>query len=297
MRTTRFELLRPDEIIEERKRIPVVYFSLGPLEWHSRHLPFGTDPLHAEAVAHGAAKETGGVVLPTFYWGSEMERSRQMLKNIGFKGDEWIVGMDFPANSMPSLYIPEDAFSIAVRAYLKLLVAQGYKLIVIVNGHGGENHLRVLRNLANEFTATTGCKVICTLVAPSSGDEAENGKDNKKENEKNAEVVNKKDNENINEKINHKDEDAGGHATKNETSVISYLYPESVDLNVLPPPGKPIYNVNWAIVDGASFAGRPNEDFSVREDPREATQEEGREMIEEAIRNISRKVRALLKGM
>jgi creatinine amidohydrolase len=51
MRTVRFELLRPDEILAERGRCPVVYQPIGPLEWHGPHLPMGTDPLHAEAVA------------------------------------------------------------------------------------------------------------------------------------------------------------------------------------------------------------------------------------------------------
>jgi creatinine amidohydrolase len=258
MRTVRFELLRPDEIIEEKKRFPVVYLPIGPLEWHSRHLPLGTDPLHAEAVARGAALETGGVVLPTFFWGSEMERSEKMLKNIGFKGDEWIVGMDFPANSMESLYIPEDAFSIAVREYLRLLVKQGYKLIVIVNGHGGENHLRVLKNLAAEFTATTDSVVINALGTTIPDPE---------------------------------DEDSSGHATKCETSILSYLFPDSVDLSVLPPKGEPIYNVEWAIVDGAAFQGNPNSDFTALEDPRDATAELGRKLVETSIRKTAKLVK------
>lgn len=256
MRTLNFELLRPDEIIEEKKRFPVVYFPIGPLEWHSRHMPMGTDPLHAEAVAKGAAAKTGGVVLPTFYWGTEMERSEQMLKNIGFKGDEWIVGMDFPSGSMPSLYVPEDAFSIAVRAYLKLLVTQGYKLIVIVNGHGGENHMRVLENLAREFTATTESTVLCTLITSFGNDESI---------------------------------DDVGHATKEETSIMTYLHPSSVDLSVLPPKGKPLYNTDWAIVDGATFGGNPSKDYTVRErvDPRDASAQQGKESIEAFVRKVA----------
>ena len=64
-----------------------------------------------------------------------------------------------PKNSMPSLYASEDVFGVTVREYLRLLVIQGYKLIVIVNGHGGENHIRVLERLAKEFTATTDARV------------------------------------------------------------------------------------------------------------------------------------------
>jgi len=257
MRTVRFELLRPDEIIEERNRCPLAYLPIGPLEWHGPHLPLGTDPLHAEAVARGAAEITGGVVLPTFYWGTEMQRSKKMLKNIGFTGDEWIVGMDFPANSMPSLYATEDVFSIMVREYLRLLVIQGYKFIIIVNGHGGENHLRVLDNLAKEYTAAGECTVMCALVA-TAGDET----------------------------VRDNSGDAGGHATLNETSIISYLHPESVDPGLLPPKGEPIRNVDWAIVDGATFNGSPIKDYTVREDPREAAPEKGRIITDKSIRKI-----------
>src|SRR5215213_9580189 len=139
MRTVRFELLRPAEIIAERERFPVVFQPLGPLEWHGPALPYGTDPLHAEDVARRTAEAIGGVVMPTLYWGSERERNPQTLQQLGFKGDEWIVGMDFPANSMKSLYSMEDVFALVMRARIELLIAQGYKLIALVNGHGAAN--------------------------------------------------------------------------------------------------------------------------------------------------------------
>ena len=39
MRTRKLELLRPDEILEEMWRCPVVYLPLAPLEWQGPHLP------------------------------------------------------------------------------------------------------------------------------------------------------------------------------------------------------------------------------------------------------------------
>src|SRR4051794_30361016 len=155
MRTVRFELLRPTEIIAEKERFPVAFQPLGPLEWHGPHLPYGTDPLHAETVAQRTAQAIGGVVMPTLYWGSERERNPQALRDLGFKGDEWIVGMDFPHNSMKSLYSMEDVFALVIRARLELVIAQGYKLIVLVNGHGATNHLATLDRLAKEYTGLT----------------------------------------------------------------------------------------------------------------------------------------------
>ncbi len=69
MREVRFELMRPDEILEEKKRLPLVFLPVGPLEWHGPHLPLGTDPLIAYEIAIRLAREIGGVVLPPFYLG------------------------------------------------------------------------------------------------------------------------------------------------------------------------------------------------------------------------------------
>ena len=167
MRTVRFELLRPSEILAEKERFPVVFQPLGPLEWHGPHLPYGTDPLHAENVAQRTAEAIGGVVMPTLYWGSERERAPEYLKVLGFRGDEsdqWIVGMDFPANSMKSLYSMEDVFALVMRARLELIIDQGYKLIVLVNGHGATNHLLTLDRLAKEYSATTPTHVMLTTA-------------------------------------------------------------------------------------------------------------------------------------
>jgi creatinine amidohydrolase len=256
MRTVKFEQLRPHEIMEEKTRFPVVYLPIGPLEWHGPHLAVGMDPLNAEAISRLVAEEIGGVVLPTFYWGSERERSPEMLKNIGFKEDQWIVGMDFPANTMPSFYIPEDAFGVAVREYLNLLVKQKYKLIVIINGHGGENHINTLTRLAKEFTAETESTVMYTITTFLPDEKSQDF----------------------------------GHATKVETSILTYLHPEMVDLNQLPPKSEKLYNLDYAIVDDATFCGYPASDFSVRDDPRDADRELGKETVEKSVKVISQKV-------
>jgi len=100
--------MRPPEILEERNRLPMVFIPIGPLEWHGPHLPVGTDGLHAHAVAVDVARRVGGVVLPTYFIGSETVRpsdqEAQGLKALGFTGSERIVGMDFPGNPVKSLY-------------------------------------------------------------------------------------------------------------------------------------------------------------------------------------------------
>jgi creatinine amidohydrolase len=236
MRTRRLELLRPAEIVAEMRARPLVLFPLGPLEWHGPHLPLGTDPLIAQGVALAAAERVGGVVLPTFFWGSERENLPEGLRSIGFSGSEWIVGMDFPANSLKSLYAREEFFALLVRETLTVLIEQGYRLIAIVNGHGGDNHIKALDRLAAEFTARGPALVRNFIAWSSPGDVLD-----------------------------------VGHADDHETSRMMYLHPETVDLSTLPPPDRPLRNVEHAIVDYLTFRGQPTPDHTTRHDPRIGT--------------------------
>lgn len=258
------QLMRPSEILRERERCPLVYLPLGPLEWHGPHLPLGVDPIHAQEVAVRLARKTGGVVLPTLYMGTERERSPQMLKNIGFKGDEWIVGMDFPGNSMKSLYFTEEVFAICIRGWIDILVSQGYRLIVLLNGHGAENQVTVLDRLAAEYSHAGPAKVLHLMPMPG--------------------FVKKK--------------NSWAHAAADETSVLMAAHPESVDLNELPPRKKSLKNKKWAIIDDLTFRGQPTKDFTVRrgEDPRlNASVENGEDNMEAAVRELSGVVKKHLR--
>ncbi len=236
MRTVRFEMLRPDEIVAERKRFPVVYQPIGPLEWHGPHLPYGMDALHAETEARRVAEIVGGVVMPTLYWGTERERDANTLRDLGFEGHEWIVGMDHPRHSMKSLYTQEDVFGIVVRARLDLLVRQQYRLIVIVNGHGAANHLITLDRLAKEFSADSSARVLCITAFMPDADGTYHI----------------------------------GHAEALETSIMLAMYPETVDLSKLPDLPTPLRNTDYGIVDGPTFGGKPTPDRTLRmeHDPR-----------------------------
>lgn len=264
MRTVRFELLRPAEILAEKARFPVAFQPIGPLEWHGPHLPYGTDPLHAEEVAIRTAQQLGGVVIPTLYWGAERERTPQSLQDLGFQGDEWIVGMDFPANSMKSLYSMEDVFAMVVRARLELLIDQGYKLIVIVNGHGAANHIAALQRLAKEYTAHGSAHVLFTIAFDARADGTY----------------------------------SIGHADALETSLMLAIQPESVDVSALPALPDPLNNIDWGIVDGETFGGEPTPDHTLRPeaDPRlNSSAEQGETALKGDVVRLSKQVHEALK--
>src|SRR5436305_468736 len=100
----RLSHLRPAEIQQRLTACPAIYVPLGPLEWHGPHLPLGTDPLNAENVALGVCRRIGGIVWPTQFWGTERERPPALLRALGFEENQYVVGMDFPRNSLPSAY-------------------------------------------------------------------------------------------------------------------------------------------------------------------------------------------------
>ena len=261
MREVRLELLRPDQIEEEKARVSVAYLPVGPLEWHGPAAPFGTDPLNAYAAALRSAQELGGVVLPPLYIGTERERKVSDLENMGFQGEEarqYVIGMDFPANSTPSYYFREEIFALTVREYLRLLVQQGYALIVIVNGHGAAGQVTSLDRLATEFTGETASRVIVTFPAGS---------------------------------IGLADEDAG-HATRAEISTMMALT-DSVDLSKLAPMPEKLYTKELGMAGGAAFGGKPNADYTVTDEPRLSTKEIGKRYVQAGTEAVMADVRAV----
>jgi creatinine amidohydrolase len=256
--------LRPDEIRTELSQNALVYLPLGPLEWHAPHLPVGTDPLHAEQAALAASQMTGGLVYPTLYWGTERDRSPQMLDWIGLNREQWVVGMDFAPGGLPSHYAFEDVFGLVLREQLRLIFRWPVKLVVIISGHGATNHLQVLERLAAESSAENH-KVL--VVLPFVSDEQG--------------VM------------------RVGHASRIETSTMLYLTPGRVKINLLPAPGTPLLNANWAVVDYATFAGQPTPErtVSAADDPRLSTAQEGEQFFEIAVSHIVQLVDAEKKNL
>lgn len=263
MRTRHIAHLRPDEILPEIQARPIAYLPFGLLEWHGPHLPLGVDSFNAEAVAQRAADQTGGLIMPTVYCGTERERPSDVLDDLGFEPDVWIVGMDFPCNSLPSMYASEEIFALTVRENLRLTAAMGFKVLVAISGHAATNQIETLRRVAAEFNATGQIQVLVELpfVTNASGT---------------LEV---------------------GHASRIETAVMLALEPESVRLDNLPPMSEPLKNTDWAIVDYDTFLGRPTADRTVSEgdDPRRADANAGEHMMQQAADLIARRVERALE--
>lgn len=266
MRTVKYERLRPQEIVEVLQKKPIAYLAVGPLEWHGPAMPYGTDPISAYEAALAIAERTGGVVLPTVYVGTERERTPEVLEAMGFEDtSQYIIGQDFPANSLPSLYFREEIFCLIIREYLRLLADQGFRLIVIVNGHGAINQITALNRLAVEFSNERDCLVHVTMAVDSN--------DCRMEYE--------------------------GHATRAEHAVQLYLYEDDVDLSELPAKPEKLKNNEWGIDGAKVFALQPNADKTVEEqcDPRDATSSLGEEFFWGGVNKVVREVEEIMHRM
>lgn len=264
MRTVQFELMRPGEFLQAMECFPVAYLPIGPLEWHGPHMPFGTDPLDAQAVALGVAKKIGGVVFPPLFCGTECARSPEITKRMGFENEnQYVVGMDVPANTVKSCYFPEEVFGLILRENLRQIISLGFQLVVIVNGHGADGQLATGYRLAREFTNTTSTTVLFTQAM---------------------------------QKLTEDDQNLG-HANISETSMQMYLNPNSVRLEELPPRDVPLKTSQWGIADSLLFAGLGNSEHTVEHDPRDASAELGRQYIENGIARISAQVMAIYASL
>ena len=266
-REVRFERLRPAQVNQERARCPLVFLPIGPLEYHGPHMPVGTDPLVATNLALETCRRLGkGVVMPTLFWGTERERPEWMVDSLGLPKGSWVVGMDFPTALWKSHYYPEQVFGMVVAAQLEMLIAGGYKVIVLVNGHGATNHLLTLERLAKHYSHTTPCLV--AGIAPVPTEPPEGG--------------------------------FGGHADLWETSIVRHLetLPGSgplVDLGQLPPATVPIHYHEFSVVDGPGFSKRPDAEKVVRDDPRKANAKDGAKYFDEQVQIVLESTRAALK--
>lgn len=255
-REVRYEMLRPSQLREEFAKCPLVFLPVAPLEYHGPHLPVGMDPLNAGLCAQEACRRLGkGVVMPTLFMGTERERPPWMLESLGFGKDEWIVGMDFPTATWKSHYYQEHLFGLVVASTIEMLLSQGYRAIVIVNGHGAWNQQQTLDRLARFYSHGTEAVVAAKLAFTLDTSEKNNA----------------------------------GHADVFETSLMLSFEKEFfggrklVDLSALPPRNVPLRYRDFSVVDGAGFSEHPSPDRIVKTDPRDATAEKGRKIFDDTV--------------
>lgn len=142
----RAELLSHEQILAKILEAPIVYFPMGALEFHGPHLPIGLDGLTAHGVCVGAARKTGGVVLPTMYQGTGGEHSNY----------PWTI-------MMPN----GEAMAQNIRASLIRLQDLGTQTTILLSGHFADEQRALLRTLAVDWSAdnSNNMRVFATSMA------------------------------------------------------------------------------------------------------------------------------------
>ncbi len=121
---------------KEEKSIAVL--PVGSFERHGGHLPLGTDTIEAEYVAEKVAERLDAHLYPPIWYGCSRSLDR------------------FPG----TISVDEEGFRAYVEDVLRGLVRNEYKLILIVNGHGGNTN--VLKLAAKRVSSETGA--VITIV-------------------------------------------------------------------------------------------------------------------------------------
>ncbi|MBN2154495.1 MAG: creatininase family protein [Candidatus Lokiarchaeota archaeon] len=121
--------LRPKELDEEIKRFPLAFVPLGALEWHSYHLPLGTDGLKVDFLLRKTAEKMAkGVLFPTKFWGA-------------FRTMRFPWTFNFPRAGQGRFY----------RYFLKKLYKMGFRMIILLTGHYPEGMVRLLKRTCKNF--------------------------------------------------------------------------------------------------------------------------------------------------
>lgn len=114
-----WEQLTSDDFRTAVEQTGVCLLALGVLERHSTHLPLGTDMLNAHRIACLAAEREPAVVFP-----------------------QWYFGQIYEARCFPGTLTLEPKLLLALlESVLDEIGRNGFRKIVLVNGHGGNTHL------------------------------------------------------------------------------------------------------------------------------------------------------------
>jgi len=127
--------LLPGARFDELER-SVAFIAVGAVERHGDHLPLGTDTIVAHYIAERAAEELGAHLYPPIWYGSS-----KGLRRFGGTID-----------------VDDDALEKYFESVLREIVRQGYELVVVVNGHGGNSN--IVRKAARRVAHDTGTAIM-----------------------------------------------------------------------------------------------------------------------------------------
>ena len=151
MKTHLIEEMTPGQIASITNGPSVAIVPVSPkYEWHSLHLPVGTDGIVAEEVARKVAENVDGAYFRALPLALDAFRDDKQKQQWGLDVEDEVFGMNFPSLGFSSEYAePSDMLRI-VAMRLKAIKGSGFKYAVIINHHGGAGQMQTLKSLALE---------------------------------------------------------------------------------------------------------------------------------------------------
>lgn len=240
-----WEALTSPDLARAARETGVCILSLGVLERHSDHLPLGTDYLTAHSLACRAAEQEPAVVFPPFYFGQIYE-ARCFAGAVTLK---------------PTLLLE------LLEAVLDEIGRNGFKKIILLNGHGGNVHLLQFLSQSTLWSEKPYSVYLPTV--------------------------------NLNVEDWHaweamRDTDYGGHADEMETSMMLALHPETVHMDRVPAePARPLNRMNHLPPTHAGIWWYANYPEHYAGDARSASVEKGEFLVERMVAFLAEYIRAV----
>ncbi len=145
------EELRPGEIVEAIQKGPYAFIPVSPMfEWHSFHLPMGTDALIPEELARQVASRIGGIWFRPLSFGLDAWRTKDEKERWGFSQDDEVYGMNFPELPLKSEYCNKEEMILAITNRLNAISDCGIRHAFLMNHHGGKGQFKLIEDLASE---------------------------------------------------------------------------------------------------------------------------------------------------
>jgi creatinine amidohydrolase len=124
-----YQEMLPHELDAMLRSAPVAYWPLGTLEYHGPHLAIGNDAIKAEGILERACARTGGVLVPTLYWG---------------------IGGGHKAYPT-SIIVQDEVLSALLDDVLAGLVRVGFRVFVLLTGHYPGEQVQAVKGAAERL--------------------------------------------------------------------------------------------------------------------------------------------------
>lgn len=201
------EFMRPHRIMELARDPSLVLIPISPaLEWHSYHLPVGTDAIIAEEVAGRVAQNLGAAYCRVLSFGLDEIRSKAFKRSQGLDPNLQVFGMNYANLPVASEYSTPPIIRKVVTARINALRQTGFRCVALVNHHGGRGQIPLLHAIADRLS-TSSFRVISLHTAAGPDFEPSEPKEHFY---------------------------AGGHAGVAETMQLMAFRPDLVDTSLLP---------------------------------------------------------------